>query len=133
MSDQINGWSTRKKTFTMGGTLGAIASLVTIVSFLTGHSNLPPPPNPGQTSPASSVSSTGPALPTGPASPTGSAYPVSAQNSVLSNCEQNYGEPPSYCQCDLNWLEANYSYSTFVQDPATFEQQADSYASCPSG
>jgi hypothetical protein len=72
-------------------------------------------------------------LPTGPASPVGSAYPASAQNSVLSNCEQNYGEPPSYCQCDLSWLKANVSYSMFVQDPATFKQQADSYASCPSG
>ena len=54
----------------------------------------------------------------------------SAQNSIMSDCEQNNGEPASYCQCDLSWLEANIPYSMFVQAPATFEQQADAYASC---
>jgi hypothetical protein len=60
----------------------------------------------------------------------GSGYPASAQSSIMSNCEQSYGAPASYCQCNLSWLEANIPYSMFVQDPATFEQQADSYASC---
>jgi hypothetical protein len=63
-------------------------------------------------------------------SPGGSGYPGSAQNNILSNCEQSYGAPASYCQCNLSWLEANIPYSMFVQDPATFEQQADSDASC---
>lgn len=63
-------------------------------------------------------------------SPSVSGYPASAQNSILSDCEQNYGAPATYCQCNLSWLEANIPYSMFVQEPATFEQQADSYASC---
>ncbi len=52
------------------------------------------------------------------------------QNTIVSDCEQNNGEPASFCQCNLGWLEANIPYSMFAQDPATFEQQADSYASC---
>ena len=65
-----------------------------------------------------------------PTSTTSSVYPASAQNSIVSDCEQNNGEPTSYCQCNLSWLEANIPYSMFVQAPATFEQQADAYASC---
>jgi hypothetical protein len=59
-----------------------------------------------------------------------SGYPASAQTTVVSDCEQSYGAPASYCQCNLNWLQANIPYSMFVQDPATYEQQADSDASC---
>ena len=59
-----------------------------------------------------------------------SGYPASAQNTIVSDCQQSYGAPASYCQCNLSWLEANVPYSTFAQDPATFEQQADAYASC---
>jgi hypothetical protein len=66
----------------------------------------------------------------GPTSPVSSVYPASAQNSIVSDCEQNNGEPASYCQCNLSWLEANIPYSMFAQAPATFEQQADAYASC---
>ena len=102
------GWSNPKRTLTLGGTLGAIVSLVTIVSFLTGCQ--PSSPNPASTS--------------------NSGYPTSAQNSILADCEQTYGAPTSYCQCNLNWLEANIPYTMFTQDPATFEQQADSDASC---
>jgi hypothetical protein len=65
-----------------------------------------------------------------PTPPGGSGYPGSAQNSILSNCQQSYGAPASYCQCNLSRIEANIPYSIFVQDPATFEQQADGYASC---
>ena len=65
-----------------------------------------------------------------PASPGASGYPASAQNAIVSDCEQNNGEPASYCQCNLNWLETNIPYSMFTQAPAAFEQQADAYASC---
>ena len=65
-----------------------------------------------------------------PTSPTSSVYPASAQTSIVSDCEQNNGEPALYCQCNLSWLEANIPYSMFAQTPATFEQQADAYASC---
>ena len=65
-----------------------------------------------------------------PASPGASGYPASAQNAIVSDCEQSYGAPASYCQCNLSWLEANVPYSLFAQTPATFEQQADAYASC---
>jgi hypothetical protein len=71
-----------------------------------------------------------PTPPPNPTFPAVSSYPASAQNTILSDCEQNYGAPTSYCQCNLSWLKANIPYSMFVQDPATFEQQADSYASC---
>ena len=65
-----------------------------------------------------------------PTSPASSVYPADAQTSIINDCEQNNGEPASYCQCNLNWLEANIPYSMFAQTPATFEQQADAYASC---
>jgi hypothetical protein len=65
-----------------------------------------------------------------PMSPGSSGYSASAQNTIVSDCEQSYGAPASYCECNLSWLEANIPYSMFVQDPATFEQQADSDASC---
>ena len=91
----------------------AITALTLAGSFgLTACHNSSPAPSPGPTSPASSV------------------YPADAQNSIVSDCEQNNGEPVSYCQCNLNWLEANIPYSMFAQTPATFEQQADAYASC---
>ncbi len=96
------------RTFTVSRTLVGVVSLVTIVSFLTGC-------NPSNSNPAS---------------PSNSGYPSSTQNSILSDCEQTYGAPASYCQCNLNWLEANIPFSMFTQDPATFEQQADGYASC---
>ena len=70
-----------------------------------------------------------PAPSPGPASPASPVYRASAQSNIVSDCEQNNGEPTSYCQCSLNWLEANIPYSMFAQAPATFEQQADA-ASC---
>jgi hypothetical protein len=125
MSDQMEGgWSNRKKTITVTGTLGAIASLVTIVSFLTGHSSPTPVPSPSPTSAVSSV------YPTDSPTSTISVYPASAQNSILSNCEATSGAPASYCQCNVSWLEATIPYSTFVQAPDTYEQEADGYASC---
>ncbi len=56
MINQVEGgWSSRKK-FTVGGTLGAIASLVTIVSFVNGPSSPPQPgPTPGHLSPRLSL------------------------------------------------------------------------------
>jgi hypothetical protein len=33
----------------------------------------------------------------------------------VSDCEQNNGEPASYCQCNLSWLEANIPYSMFAR------------------
>jgi len=116
-----SGWSNRKKA-SVGGTLGVLASIATILTFLS--SNSPSQPQASQNSPISSVSTTGPASPIGP------AYPPSAQNDIVSECEQSTGAPPSSCQCNVDWLEANVPYSTFVQSPATFEQQADGYASC---
>jgi hypothetical protein len=95
------------RTVTVSGPLGAI-SLVAIVLLLTGC-------NPSNSNPAA---------------PSNSGYPTSTQTSIVSDCEQTYGAPASYCQCNLNWLEANIPYSMFTQDPATFEQQADGYASC---
>lgn len=130
VSDQINGgWSNRKKTFTVGGALTAAASLVTIVSFLTGPAGPPPTPTP-TSSPTYQVTPIPTFSPTGSGSPAGTAYPASAQNSIIGYCEQNLGEPLSYCQCDLSWLKANIPYSLFVTNPTTFVQEADAYASC---
>jgi len=90
----------------------AIAALTLAGSFgMTACHNSSPAPSPGPASPASPV------------------YRASAQSNIVSDCEQNNGEPTSYCQCSLNWLEANIPYSMFAQAPATFEQQADA-ASC---
>ena len=91
----------------------AIAALTLAGSFgMTACHNSSPAPSPGPASPASPV------------------YRASAQSNIVSDCEQNNGEPASYCQCNQNWLEANIPYSMFTQAPAAFEQQADAYASC---
>lgn len=129
MGDQVGGWSNRKKTFTVGGTLGALASLVTIVSFVTAHSGTPAPGpslNPSQ-NPAGY--STAPTAPTQVAT-TSPQYPASAQSAIVSYCQQNYGGSVSYCKCDLNWLEANVPYNIFQTDPTGWVGKADAYASC---
>ncbi len=135
MGDQVGGWSNRKKTFTVGGTLGGLASLVTIVSFVTAHGGTPAPgpaldpsQNPAGYSPVPIASAQ---LATTSSEPTvSSQYPASAQSAVVSYCQQNYGGSASYCQCDLNWLEANVPYNMFETDPAGWAGKADAYASC---
>jgi len=129
MGDQVGGWSNRKKTFTVGGTLGALASLVTIVSFVTAHNGTPAPGpslNPSQNPAGYSTAPTAPAQ----VATTSSQYPASAQSSIVSYCQQNYGGSVSYCQCDLNWLEANVPYNIFETDPTGWVGKADAYASC---
>ena len=135
MGNQAGGWSNRKKTFTVGGTLGALASLVTIVSFVTSHSGTPAPGptwSPSQTPAGYSAAPTAPAqVATTSSEPTASAqYPASAQGAVVSYCQQNYGGSVSYCQCDLNWLEVNVPYNIFETDPTGWAGKADAYASC---
>jgi hypothetical protein len=135
MGDQVGGWSSRKKTFTVGGTLGALASLVTIVSFVTAHGGTPasgPADNPSQNPAGYSPAPTAPAQPatTSSDSTVSSQYPASAQSAVVSYCQQNYGGSVPYCQCDLNWLEANVPYSMYETDPTGWAGKADAYASC---
>jgi hypothetical protein len=125
VSDPTNGgWSNRKKRFTVGGALAATASVITIISFLTGGNSQRPTPTPTYTT-------IPPSNPTSSAYLAGTGYTASVQNSIISYCEQNFGEPLSYCQCDVSWLKANVAYSLFAADPPTFEQEADSYASSP--
>lgn len=129
MGDQVGGWSNRKKTFTVGGTLGALASLVTIVSFVTAHSGTPTPGpslNPPQNPAGYSTAPTAPAQ----VATTSAQYPASAQGAIVSYCQQNYGGSVSYCRCDLNWLEANVPYNIFETDPTGWAGKADAYASC---
>jgi hypothetical protein len=129
MGDQVGGWSNRKKTFTVGGTLGALASLVTIVSFVTAHSGTPAPGpslNPSQNPAGYSTAPTAPAQ----VATTSPQYPASAQSAIVSYCQQNYGGSVSYCQCDRNWLEANVPYNIFETDPTGWVGKADAYASC---
>ena len=88
MGDQVGGWSNRKKTFTVGGTLGALASLVTIVSFVTAHSGTPAPgpavdasQSPAGYSPAPTASAQ--LATTSSESTVSSQYPASAQRACL--------------------------------------------------
>ena len=132
------GWSSQRKKITLGGILGAAASLATIATFLTAHTHSPPNPTPPAVSPFPTQSAAGSATPapTTPATPAttagsaGSAYPASAQAQIVSECEASQGAPASYCQCNVTWLQANVPYSMFRQAPATFEQEADGSASC---
>ena len=118
--------------------LAILASIATILGFLITlgtKSSTTSEPQPG---PISTVS---PANPTG--SPTqvvssnsvSSAYPASAENNFLSTCYQNAGLSTSHCQCDLNWLEANYPYSLYSglygADSQSAVDQAEAYANCP--
>lgn len=138
MSQQTGaGWSSQRKKFTLGGILGAAASLVTIATFLTAHTHSPPNPTPPAVSPFLTHSAAGQATPASttpappsPAATAGSVYPASAQAQIVSECEASQGAPASYCQCNVTWLQANVPYSTFQQAPATFEQEADGDASC---
>jgi hypothetical protein len=118
-------WSNRKKTFTIGGTLGAIASLVTIVSFFTAHSASAPPSSLGQ-NPAGSLAYPSSAAPSGHQSTTTS----STASSYMSNCEQNISGP-SFCQCTLNWFEANVTPSQFAQDLTMLQQWEPTQAGDP--
>ena len=116
-------WSNRKKTFTIGGTLGAIASLVTIVSFFTAHST--PAPSSLSQNPAGSLTS-----PSSPAPPRHQSTTSSTASTYMSNCEQKISGP-SFCQCTLNWFEANVTQSQFAQDLAMLQQWEPSQAGDP--
>ena len=131
------GWSSQRKKFTLGGILGAAASLATIATFLTTHTPSPPNPTPPAVSPfptqsAGDSATPAPAssAPPSPATTAGPAYPASAQAQIVSECAASQGAPASYCQCNVTWLQANVPYSMFRQAPATFEQEADGSASC---
>jgi hypothetical protein len=136
MGEQMSGGLSNRQKVTLGGTLGVIASIATILSFLLALGNHPGHPHPGQTYPA--VSSYSPSPPPSTVVPSTasstpavlSTYPASAQNSILSECEAANAAPASYCQCNVSWVEANVPYSMFVQDPAMWEQEADGYATC---
>jgi hypothetical protein len=114
-------WTNRKKTFTIGGALGAIASLVTIVSFFTAHSTSAPPSSLSQ-NPAGSL--------TYPSSSAPPAHQSTTSSSYMSNCEQNISGP-SFCQCTLNWFEAHVTQSQFAQDLAQLQQWEPSQAGDP--
>jgi hypothetical protein len=135
MSQQTSaGWSSQRKKITLGGILGAAASLATIATFLTAHTHSPPNPTPPAVSPfptqPAGSATPAPATPATTATTAGSAYPASAQAQIVSECEASQGAPASYCQCNVTWLQANVPYSMFRQTPATFEQEADGSASC---
>jgi hypothetical protein len=130
MGDEVGGWSNRKKTFTVGGTLGALASLVTIVSFFTAHNGTPAPGPTSSPSPNPAGYSAGTTTPA-PVATTSSQYPTSAQRAIVNDFLQGSpGLPVSIAQCELNWLEANVPYTTFEQDPVVYEGQADTGAPC---
>lgn len=102
----------------MTGALGAVASIVTIVSFFSSHNS--PTPSPGLT-PNSSISSLTTTIPVvTPAaqvstSIAGSSSATSAQ--YMTNCAQNIGDL-STCQCTLKWFETHVSQSRFAEDMA---------------
>jgi len=110
----------------VAATLGVLASIATIVTFVmtVGHSGRSTPQGP--TYSASSAlpdGSTAPAdlpSPSGSVYPGGSAYTVGAENIYMSNCEQQ--NSPGLCQCTLKWYETNVPYPKFVQDMATEQQ-----------
>ena len=111
---------------TIAALLAVLASVATILGFVLTVAH-------GSSSPASSqittVTSSNPATSSSPAS---TAYPASAEQGFLATCENYTGLPISHCQCDLNWVEANYPYPT--SSPAMEEvlvQQAENNAPCP--
>ena len=110
----------------IAATLAVLASIATILGFLltVGQGTSPPPP-----SPPSPVTFTSPMSTPPQSSP---AYPSSAEQSFLATCENYTGLAISHCQCDLTWVEANYTYST--PSPAmelTLVEQAENNALCP--
>ena len=121
-----SGWSGRKRTLTVGGTLTAVASIVTIVSFFTSHNSSSPTPNLGPSSPSFSLATTVPAAT--PAVSTPPAGSTAAQ--YLNNCRQNIGDA-SYCQCTLNWLDAHVSQSQFATDMTGLNQYEQNQTSEP--
>jgi hypothetical protein len=114
------------KPVTIGGTLAALASIVTIVGFFTAHHS-PPPPTPPTPTP---TYSTPPTLTPTPAPTTPAVYQSNVANSYLSNCEQNISGP-AFCQCTLNWFNAHVSQSQFMQDMAALNQYEQGVTSNP--
>lgn len=117
--------------------LGVLASIATILTFVISLESKPSPQPQPQPQPIISVSS---ANTTGPpnvvsSNQVGSTYPASTENSFLSTCSQNSGLSTSHCQCDLNWMEANYPYSLYSaeygSDTQSAVDEAEAYANCP--
>jgi len=99
------------KPVTIGGTLAALASIVTIVGFFTAHHS-PPPPTPPTPTP---TYSTPPTLTPTPAPTTPPVYQSNVANSYLSKSEQNI----------------NVSQSQFMQDMAALNQYEQGVTSNP--
>jgi hypothetical protein len=121
----------------VAATLAVLASIATILGFVITLGNKSSPTPQPQPSVTTTVTTPQPSLITTTTSPTptGLAYPASAQNNFLSACEQYTGLPAPHCQCDLSWVEANYSYSaysaSFGADPQPVVEEAENNATCP--
>jgi hypothetical protein len=44
------------------------------------------------------------------------SYPASTDQNFMSACEQTSNGDVGYCQCTLNWFQANVSYTQFLAD-----------------
>jgi hypothetical protein len=44
------------------------------------------------------------------------SYPASTDQNFMSACEQTSNGDTGYCQCALNWFQANVSYTQFLAD-----------------
>jgi hypothetical protein len=128
----------------LAATLAVLASIATILGFLISLGNQSSTTSQPQPSPITTVNSANPVSPVnqvtssnpvGPTNPTGSAYPASAENNFLNTCEQYTGLPVSHCQCDLSWVEANYSYTSYSASfgaaPQPAVEEAENNATCP--
>lgn len=88
--------------------LGTCASIATILTlFLTLGQN---------SSSSSNTSNSSSTTPSTTAATTQAAYPASVDQNFLSSCEQSSNGNVSFCQCTLNWFQANVSLTQFEAD-----------------
>lgn len=99
---------TKKQKLGMTGVLSAVASIVTILSFLKACGG------------TSSTSGSSPGSAPAPAQAQ-AAYPVSVQQSFLGTCEES-GSTVAQCQCGLTWFESNVTLARFQVDLAEYQE-----------
>jgi hypothetical protein len=88
----------RKMIFSAIGSTATILALLFTVGCSSSSSSTPP-----TATPATDVN-------------TPAAYPASTAQNFMTSCEQTSNGDVAYCQCALNWFQANRTYTQFLAD-----------------
>jgi hypothetical protein len=95
----------RKRILSSVGATATTLALLFTVGCSSGSSTTPPPVAPAADTNTPAADTNTPA-----------AYPASAAQNFMSSCEQTSNGDVAYCQCALNWFQANRTYTQFLAD-----------------